>query len=330
LDEALDWRKRDTDSQLRFLETQGTIAKLENQKLRHQVAGHLAEAEQHQQSLDTHTAITGRSNKAYEEEREFHESALKSIHKAIGVIPEGSGGEVRGALRGLASTFSDKLDESAAEQKRQANGVSDAKRELLRLAKEGAKAKQQRLAKGLKDVERTTAQAALYSERRDADLALGDARRTLCNSVEQGLSARTRLRQQALIAFSTADAEAAQAAAARAASKVVALVGSGKARSHSGGNATAAVSRGSSAGPDFERIMGRTKKIEAGLMKALDLSKYNGHSITTSGRLNKDVKSAVASLQKEVDANLEAMPKLFAAVHSSGQKSLKVDARMKA
>jgi len=322
LGEALEWRERDTDSQLRFLNTQGKIAKIDNQKLRHQVSGHIAEAERHQQSLDTHSAITGRKNKDYEDEREFHESALKGIREAIGVIPEGSGGQVRGALRGLEQTFSDKLEESTAEQKRQANGLQDAKRELLRLAKEGAKAKQKRLAKGLQDVERTSAQAALYSERRDADLALGNARRTLCSSVEEALATRLRLRQQALIAFSKADAEVAQAAAARAASKVVALVG-GQA------NATAMVSKGAATGPDFQRILGRTNKIEAGLMKVLDLSAYNGHSVASSGRVNKDVKSAVASLQNEVDANLEATPGLFAAVRSTGQKSLEVDTRMR-
>lgn len=317
-EEELDSRGRDIEFALRHAEQDKNVAHFGNVKLRLEIDEHSKEISQHQQSLDSGAAIKGKSQSAYEEERQFHQAAIDSIHKAIDVIPAGSGGEVRGTLQSLKQTFADKMSESEAQHNSSFRGVLDAKAEMLRLAKEGADMKSKRLQEGLSTVEAADHRITAFTAQESSDASVRSSLTTLCDGLSSEAAERTRLRQQAAIVVSQAKADQAAAAAHQAYSKMSFLRGSSKV------NVTIHASSHAQA-TSLEAMLARGKDVEAKVTKMLSMVRLDAQLIGATGGETAKVKAAIADLGKKADANLQAFPSLFAAVRTSGQKSAIVD-----
>jgi len=213
LEEKLDERSREASSEVNFLTTLRDQKHFENSGLRIEVQKHQHEAVQHQQSLDEGSALASAAAADHASDREFHEDALRSLGKALDVIPEGTGGEVRGALEALNSSFASRLREAREAHQLRAGAHEDALRakgQMLRLAHEGARAAQDRLQAGEGTVAGANAKLSAYAAQQQADAALRAAAQSLCGTVQDGAQARQQLRQQALIAISQAAVVAAQ------------------------------------------------------------------------------------------------------------------------
>lgn len=316
LEEKLDERSREASSEVNFLTTLRNQKHFENSGLRIEVQKHQHEAAQHQQSLDEGGALADAAAADHASDREFHENALRSLGKALDVIPEGTGGEVRGALEALNSSFSDKLREARAEHQHRASAHEDAlkaKEEMLRLAHEGAQAAQERLQAGEGTVADASAKLSAYEAQQQADAALRAAAQSLCGTVEDGAQARRQLRQQALIAISQAAVVEAQAVAAKAHAGLV-LAAAASERSGAAGTA------------GLDALVARSSDLESKLALALTNTVSTAQA-AQMGTLHAEgaVKDAIVKLGDKVESDLQAMQPLFSAVRTAGHKSSEAD-----
>lgn len=317
LEEKLDERSREASSEVNFLTTLRNQKHFENSGLRIEVQKHQHEAAQHQQSLDEGGALADAAAADHASDREFHENALRSLGKALDVIPEGTGGEVRGALEALNSSFADKLREARAEHQHRASAHEDAlkaKEEMLRLAHEGAQAAQERLQAGEGTVADASTKLSAYEAQQQADAALRAAAQSLCGTVEDGAQARRQLRQQALIAISQAAVVEAQAVAAKAHAGLVLAAAAANERSRAAGTA------------GLDALVARSSDLESKLALALTNTVSTAQA-AQMGTLHAEgaVRDAIVKLGDKVESDLQAMQPLFSAVRTAGHKSSEAD-----
>jgi len=325
LEETLDTRSREADAELNYWEKTKTAQHYENEALRIEVAAHKDEAADHQHALDQGNAISSKKQKSYEEERDFHENAVKSVQKAMAAIPEGSGEEVKGALRGLEDQFTDKMEEADSQHSNNMQDVLDSKAEMLRLANSAASAKQKRLSDGEADVGHATGMYGAYQNQTTADSELSVAVQNLCQELPNQAQERERLRQQALVAISTVNAEIAQKASQAAFSKFSLIRRSSNLRaSHSA--KTKAKSR-RELDSELKELIIKGEQVEADMVKLLNNVVHEANWGPSSGPAAADarVETALQELAKTAEADVQKLPPLFAAVKLAALKSLKAD-----
>lgn len=313
LEEELGERAREASSEVNFLTTLRSQKHFENAGLRIEVQKHQHEAAQHQQSLDEGGALADAAAADHASDREFHEDALESLGKALDVIPEGTGGEVRGALEALNSSFAGKLREARAAHELRSGAHEDAlkaKEEMLRLSREGTAAGQERLHAGEGTEADAGAKLSAYAAQQQADATLRAAAQSLCGTVQDGAQARQQLRQQALIALSQAAVVAAQAVAAKSQAGLVL--------------ATAAGERSGAAG--LSALVARSSDLESKLALALTTTVSTARAVQM-GTLHAEsaVKDAIVKVGDKVEGDLQAMQPLFGAVRTAGHKSSEAD-----
>jgi len=316
LEEKLDERSREASSEVNFLTTLRDQKHFENSGLRIEVQKHQHEAVRHQQSLDEGSALASAAAADHASDREFHEDALRSLGKALDVIPEGTGGEVRGALEALNSSFASRLREAREAHQLRAGAHEDALRakgQMLRLAHEGARAAQDRLQAGEGTVAGANAKLSAYAAQQQADAALRAAAQSLCGTVQDGAQARQQLRQQALIAISQAAVVAAQAVAAKSTAGLV-LVAAANDRS------------GAARAAGLDALVARSTELESRLALALTNAVSTTRAVQM-GILHADgaVKDAIVKVGAKVESDLQAMQPLFSAARAAGHKSSEAD-----
>jgi len=316
LQETLASRAREAEFELRHLDNQKSKGDTDNNVLRLEVAAHQAEASQHQQSLDSNAAIANKTQLSYEEGKAFHETALKSVRKAMDALPDGKGGDVRGALRGLEQSFAKKLDEVKDKQGSKLAGLREAKAEMLRLAREAEGEKTRRLADGVRAVEQASIQYDRFTAQSDADRALNSAMQSRCTTLSSEAVERKRLRQQAIMAVSQAKVNVAEAAAAKASSKLVlfssAASKSSRILAEDDGDALVA-------------LMARSSEVQGEMAKMLSAVVLDAHLLDSRSGVDAAVKAALAKLGQEAGTNLRSLPHLFDAVRAAGGKSSEAD-----
>jgi len=335
LKDTLNSRSRETESQLQYMRNEQSRRHFENEALRSEVAGHEAEAEEHQQSLDSGASINSKAHASYEEEKGFHESALKSVRKAMEVIPDGSGGEVMGALRGLEQTFSDKMEDAQAQHESRDQGLLDSKAEMLRLAKSAAATKSKRLSDGVAAVAQAKARVSLYDEQSSADASLGTSVENLCTSLTTDREMRERLWQDAILAYSQAEAEKASALATKSMSRLAFFKRTSKFSSDKSNLRATLSSEGHAAhtmkdDSDLESFMSRSKVVQAKIIQMLGVVLSDVRLVDQSSNADEHLKRAVEELCKTAAANAEPLPSLFEAVRSVGQRSMTIDKKIAA
>jgi len=318
LDASLDSRNRETQSELRALENRKTLTSLENERLRFEVSQHQADAQEHQQSIDSGSVVTSKEKAAYEEEKSQHEDFLKSIGGALDALPVGSAHEVRGALRGLNATFTKKLAETEAAYESRIDGLLGSKAEMLRLANEAAVMKQERLADGVVTVETASTLIGLYTARGEADSELSTVLRNLCSAVDVESASRMQQRQQVLIAISQANAEVAHAKANQASAKLVLLHRNSQLHRADKGGQTGTFAA------NFEDLLSRGNEIQSSMMHFLSTVATNTNHAQIS-HYPENVKTALATLVEQARNNTDSMAMLFDAVRSAGTKCSEAD-----
>mmetsp|Transcript_124675 Transcript_124675/g.364125 ORF Transcript_124675/g.364125 Transcript_124675/m.364125 type:complete len:379 (-) Transcript_124675:39-1175(-) len=320
--ETLASRQREAESELQHLEAQRSVQHFDNEGLRLEVAGHEAQAREHQQALDAGSGIAAKEKAAYEEEQASHESALKAIRKAMDKIPQGSGSEVHGALRGLENTFQSKKEAAQESYSNNMDAVLDSKAEMLRLANEAAAMKSGRLAAGIQATEKATIEINLYTAQREADTALSASMQTLCEKMERDAAARTQKRQSAEVAVSQANVRIAQEASRQAMSNAVFL--------HHGSRAKlSGAFRKTLDSLDLSGHVAESNGIQSALAQMLSTVVMDAHLVQSS-EVEAQVKGAMESLGQEAQQSLDSLPQLFDEVRSAGQKSTQADQHLHA
>merc|ERR1719440_1969744 len=103
---ALDDRLRNSESEVSDLEHIRDARTFENVGLNVEVKQHKEQIDEHTQSLAAAGALADKGAKAHVDEKEQTAQALKSLRKAIDIVPKGN--EVHGVLQGLEDKFASK------------------------------------------------------------------------------------------------------------------------------------------------------------------------------------------------------------------------------
>lgn len=325
MEEVLAARSREGESQTRYLSSQKDQRDASNNLLRLEIKGHHKQANEHQQSLDSGAAVMGKSQADFEEEAEFHEKAITAVKTAMDKIPEGQGGEVRGALRGLHDTFSKNLEEAKEQQESKFAGLREQKSKMLDLANQAAEMKAERLAAGEKASSQAEAQLRLYGEQRDADFELSSQLRDACSALESDAAERLRLRNEVDVAVSQAKVDEAHAASQKAALKVLLSTRRGvqQAAAHS---QYSPVEEATETAKGLAKLLAESAQVEEALQKTLSSTVMNVH--LAGGEGAPAVKTAVDKLGAAAEKNAGALPQLFDKVRAAGQKCSQADAKL--
>lgn len=325
LEVALAARSREGESQTRYLGSQKDQHDASNNLLRLEIAGHQKQASEHQNSLDSGAAVMGKSQKDFEDEAQFHESAIAAVSKALDKIPEGSGGEVKGALRGLHETFSKNLEQAQEDNAAKFAGLREQKSKMLDLANQAAEMKAERLASSEKAAQQAETQLKLYGEQRDADFGLSGELREACSALESEAAERLRLRNEVSVALSQAKVDEAQAASLRAASKVLLSTKRGVQAAKAHGQYSP-LDEATSTSKDLAKLLAQSSAVEGALLKMLSATVMTAH-LADSGSAPA-VKSSIDKLGAAGEANANALPQLFDKVRAAGQKCSQADAKL--
>lgn len=293
------------------LRNQGKTRTFENEQLKLQIKDFEDEASEHKQSLDAASSIASRNEASRDKEVEFHEGALKSLRKAMAVIPPGSGAQVRGALQGLEQNFQDKLEKLKDDDQSGFEDLQKKKQEMLHLANKGATTKRARLAEGNAYVARVKARASLLEAQGEADVSTRSAAEKVCQTVEAQGKERERLRQEAVIAISNANVAAAQAAQQQATSAVVLAQ-------------QAAITMASS----LEQLVQESEQVEEGIAQILGQIVVTAHVAQYQPSVPSAVKAAIEKLAEEAKGNRDGMPKLFQDLRTAARESLNADKKL--
>jgi len=216
IQEIVSGRTSAAQTQIRQLESSKNSQYYRNQQLRLEVANYEAQVNEHSDSLGTAKSLATRASSDHQDEQANTEAALKGVRKAIDAVPEGTNSRVHGALRTLEDHWEGKLQELKDEhetRQSQFQGLHETKSEMLRLAKEGAATRQQRLSEGLAEVAEASGQIDAYGAQQQADGSLGVALKDLCSKLADDATKRKQKRQEAVIAVSEARAAEAEQAA---------------------------------------------------------------------------------------------------------------------
>lgn len=188
-----------------------------------EISQHHQQASMHQNGLDTAEEIDSAEHSAYQEDHAVRGGSLDSIQGALDAIPEGMGGDVRGALRGLEQGFASNNEDAERSEKHRSDemkGLMEAKANMLRLEHQSAERKSKRLADSQAAVEQASSHLEAYGARIDADASLRHASEELCSALSNRADERGSLRQATHVAISEAAFASRSAASFRAMSRV--------------------------------------------------------------------------------------------------------------
>lgn len=352
---ALDERLRNSESEISDLERIRDSRFYENVRLNIEVKQHKEEIDDQTQSMAAADAIAGKHAMAHANEKEDTTQALKQLRQALGKVPQGS--EVHGALQGLEDTFANNLENARQQHERrdaQFKDVSDAKGEMLKLARKGLRTKLHRVADGKVVIAQAKSEIAAYSAQRDADWSLQASLRRVCDDVANAATNREKQRRDIMIAISQANAKQAENAAMKAMQNVMLLKQStsvGKtefgrskmlqalgfqgdcagvkehaedAKRRADGNLASAKKNAR----DIIDLMDKSHTIQADLEKMLGDIFMNTHLATMKNKLETDIKSKVSNFGDIAQADKKATPDLFNEVRAKGKKTTQADMKV--
>jgi len=214
-------RTNDAETDLRSLETGIAGATAGNVALGIETRRHESEAAKHAQALDAASAIRDRNHERFKSEEQDAMSSLDGLNSAQEVLPplgflqQPSNSQIAGVLDGLEDTFKSSLEKARADeatQKSQFDDLYAAKSKLQKLEAASAARKKERMAATEMQLARDKQTQAALEGRQEADGALRAAVEAACEAVTEGAAARTEARQAAVVALSTARADAAKSA----------------------------------------------------------------------------------------------------------------------
>jgi len=353
---AIDDRLRNSESEVSELERIRDARFYENVGLNVEVKQHQEQIASHTRSLQESNAILGKATKSHTGEKEETAQALKSLKKALDIVPKGN--EVHGTLKGLEDSFTSKLEEATKEHERrqtQFKDMNEAKSEMLNLAKHGMNMKMRRLADGKVVIAQAKSDLAAYSKQRDADYSLQSSLTSVCGDLADAATKRAKLRQDTVIALSEEKAKVAQSASMKAMSKVMLLKSKSVMKSEARyskvleslgssfqGDCEGAKERAEDTKRRADEVLAGARKSAADLMALMDKSNgvqadmskvlsnvfMNSHLATTKGKLALDVKAKVSTYGDAANADKKAAPALYDAVRAKAKECTKADMKV--
>jgi len=353
---VLDDRLRTSESEVSELEHIRDSRFYENVGLNVEVKRHQEQIGDHEQSLQAANAIAEKGRKSHVNEKEETAQALKSLRKALDIVPKGN--EVAGTLKGLESSFADKLEQATEEHDRrqsQFKDMNEAKGEMLKLARKSMDNKMRRLADGSVVIAQAKSDIAAYSAQREADYSLQSSLKSVCGEIADAATKREKQRQDAVIAISDQKVKDSQKAAMKAMNKVMLLKSKSVVKAEARcskvlqmlgeefqGDCSGVIERAEDAkrradenlagarkgAGDIMKLMDKSQAIQTGLTKMLSNQVMQAHLATSRGKLEDAIKTKVSTLGDTANADNKATPSLFDKVRAKAKESSLTDMKV--